>query len=117
MLPNHSDMTFISVLNVVTEDDVAGAVAAFGTKHTNSSSAAFEILKIKFNNFTVESLTNSNPKKFTAGIPASRSYVTFKLGEGRGFKIPSVDIIDMKAEGNNEMPLSLIPFSEPTKPY
>ena len=103
MLPNHSDMTSINVLNVVTEDDVAGAVAEFGTKHTNSSSAAVEILKIKFNNFTVESVTNSNPKKFTAGIPASRSYVTFKLGEGRGFKIPSVDIIDMKAEGNNEM--------------
>ena len=102
-LPSHSVMTGIDILNVVTEDDVAGAVAAFGTKHTNSSSAAVEILKIKFNNFTVESVTNSNPKKFTAGIPASRSYVTFKLGEGRGFKIPSCDIIDMKAEGNNEM--------------
>ena len=104
-LPNHSVMTGIDILNVVTEDDVAGAVAEFRTKHTNSSSATVVISEIKFSNFTVKTVKNSVHKTFTVVLPASRNYLTVQLGGNRGFKISGVDIIEMKAEGDKEVHL------------
>lgn len=83
-LPNHSDMTPIDILNVVTEADVASAVAEFRTKHTISSSAKVDISEIRFSNFTLKTVKNSVHKTFTVVLPASRNYLTVQLGGGGG---------------------------------
>ena len=105
LVPNHAHMTNIKALNPVTEADVADAIAGLATKQTHSSSIKVDISEIKFKLFTLKTVSNSDHETFTVVLPASRNYLTVKLGGGRGFKISCVDIIEMKAEGDKKVHL------------
>jgi len=78
-------MTSINVLNVVTEDDVAGAVAEFGTKHTNSSSASVEISKIKEGSIILSKHVTSHCSQMIP--PLTLSTPVFRRMQSRQFFI------------------------------